>query len=391
MTATSPETGDLKTTPLRHLHESLGGRLVPFAGYAMPVQFEGIIAEHAWTRQKAGLFDVSHMGQRFVSGPDHGTTAKALEALTPGAFQNLGPGRMRYTLLLNEAGGILDDLIITRSASADDDGKLMLVVNAACKETDDAHIRANLPAGVEYVTIEDRALLALQGPAAAEVLAGPCAKSTSLTFMMATSAEFVLTDGGTDGRSVDCHLSRSGYTGEDGFELSVPAADAEAVARALLDHDLVKPIGLGARDSLRLEAGLPLYGHDLDATTSPVEAGLTFAVSKARREAGDFPGADRILAELADGPGRRLVGIRPSGRAPVREGAAITSPDGAAIGIVTSGGFGPTVGGPVAMGYVDPAFAEPGNQVQLAGRRGPEAAVTAALPFVPHNYVRTAK
>ena len=385
--ATNPETGGLKNTPLTVLHDSLGGRLVPFAGYLMPVQFEGIIAEHAWTREKAGLFDVSHMGQRFLAGPDHETTAKALEALTPGAFQSLGAGRMRYTLLLNETGGILDDLMVTRSASPDDDGKLMLVVNAACKDVDDAHIRANLPAGVDYITIEDRALLALQGPAAAEVLAGHCAKAASLTFMTATSAEFML----GDGRNIDCHVSRSGYTGEDGFELSVPSADAEAVARALLADDLVKPIGLGARDSLRLEAGLPLYGHDLDATTSPVEAGLTFAVAKARREAGDFPGAKRILTELADGPARKLAGILPSGRAPVREGAQILSPDGAAIGVVTSGGFGPTLGGPVAMGYVDPAFTEPGRQVQVAGRRGPEAAVISALPFVPHNYVRAAK
>jgi aminomethyltransferase len=385
--ATNTQTGDLKNTPLTALHDSLGGRLVPFAGYLMPVQFEGIIAEHSWTRQKAGLFDVSHMGQRFLAGPDHETTAKALEALTPGAFQNLSAGRMRYTLLLNQSGGILDDLMVTRSASTEDDGKLFLVVNAACKDADDAHIRANLPDSVDYVTIEDRALLALQGPAAAEILAGHCAESAGLTFMMATSAEFTL----PDGRSVDCHVSRSGYTGEDGFELSVPAADAEAVARALLDHDLVRPIGLGARDSLRLEAGLPLYGHDLDATTSPVEAGLTFAVAKARREAGTFPGAERILTELADGPARKLTGILPSGRAPVREGAEILAPDGAKIGVVTSGGFGPTLGGPVAMGYVDPAFAEPGNEVQLAGRRERLAAVIAALPFVPHNYVRAAK
>ena len=385
--ATNPQAGDLKKTPLTRLHESLGGRLVPFAGYLMPVQFEGIIAEHAWTRQKADLFDVSHMGQRFLAGPDHETTAKALEALTPGAFQSLAAGRMRYTLLLNAAGGILDDLMVTRSASPDDDGRLMLVVNAACKDADDAHIATHLPAGVEYVTIEDRALLALQGPAAAGVLAGHCGKAAGLTFMTAASAEFTL----ADGRSVDCHVSRSGYTGEDGFELSVPSGDAEAVARALLAHDLVKPIGLGARDSLRLEAGLPLYGHDLNATTSPVEAGLTFAVAKARREAGDFPGAKRILTELADGPARKLAGILPSGRAPVREGAEILSPDGAAIGVVTSGGFGPTLGGPVAMGYVDPAFTEPGRQVQVAGRRGPEAAVISALPFVPHNYVRAAK
>jgi aminomethyltransferase len=294
---------------------------------------------------------------------------------------------MRYTLLLNEAGGILDDLIVTRSASPDDDGKLMLVVNAGRKDADDAHIAANLPAGVEYVTIEDRALLALQGPAAAEVLAGHCARSAGLTFMTATSAEFAL----PDGSSIDCHVSRSGYTGEDGFELSVPAAGAEAVARALLNHDLVKPIGLGARDSLRLEAGLPLYGHDLDETTSPVEAGLGFAIARARREAGAFPGAKRILRELAEGPARKLAGIAPSGRAPVRQGAQILSPEGAAIGVVTSGGFGPTIGGPVAMGYVDPAFSGPGSEIQLTGRRGPEPAIIAALPFVPHKYVRAAK
>lgn len=381
------KTGDLKTTPLTALHQSLGGRLVPFAGYGMPVQFEGILAEHAWTRQKAGLFDVSHMGQRVLAGPNHETTAKALEALTPGAFQSLRAGRMRYTLLLNETGGILDDLMVTRTDLPDDEGKLMLVVNAGRKGADDAHIAAHLPASVEYIPIEDRALLALQGPAAAEVLAGPCAKAAGLTFMRATRAEFAL----PDGAMVDCLVSRSGYTGEDGFELSVPAADAEAVARALLGHDLVKPIGLGARDSLRLEAGLPLYGNDLDETTSPVEAGLSFAIAKARREAGDFPGAKRILTELAQGPARKLAGILPSGRAPVRQDAQILSPEGAAIGVVTSGGYGPTIGGPVAMGYVDLAYSEPGIKVQLAGRRGLEAAVITALPFISHHYVRAAK
>ena len=370
----------LKRTPLHALHLELGGRMVPFAGYAMPVQYEGILAEHRWTREHAGLFDVSHMGQRFLIGPDHERTAAALERLTPGAFRALGLGRMRYTLLLNDAGGTIDDLMVTRSVSEDDDGRLALVFNAARKDIDDEYFCDRLTDDVTLHTADDRALLALQGPEAAAVMERHCPKAAKLSFMSGTSAEF-------DG--IDCHVSRSGYTGEDGFEISVAAAQVETLARTLLAEPEVKPIGLGARDSLRLEAGLPLYGHDLDEGTSPVEASLAFAIAKRRREEGGFPGAKRILKELSEGPKRLRVGIRPAGRAPVREGAEILAPDGARIGTVTSGGFGPTVNHPVAMGYVAAAYSEPGTAVQLKGRRGEEPAEIAALPFVPHRYHRT--
>jgi aminomethyltransferase len=354
--------------------------MVPFAGYSMPVQYEGILAEHRWTREHAGLFDVSHMGQRFLVGPDHETVAAALEALTPGDFRSLKLGGMRYTLLLNEGGGIIDDLMVTRSVSEAEDGGLMLVFNASRKEIDDAYIGERLPAGVTLHTMEDRALLALQGPKAGEVLARHCPKAADLTFMTATSAEF-------DG--IDCHVSRSGYTGEDGFEISVPAEHVGTVARALLSESEVKPIGLGARDSLRLEAGLPLYGHELDETTSPVEAGVTFAIAKSRREEGGFPGADRIRRELAEGPGRKRVGIRPAGRAPVRDGVDLLGADGAPIGAITSGGFGPSVNAPVAMGYVAADFAEPGTQILARGRRGDEPAEVVPLPFVAPRYRRS--
>ena len=375
----APEPDDFRETPLIGLHRELGARIVPFAGYSMPVQYEGTLAEHRWTRDKAGLFDVSHMGQRFLIGPDHQTTARALESLTPGAFVALGLGRMRYTLLLSDTGGIIDDLMVTRSTSEADDGGLMLVFNGARKEIDDAYIRERLPDGVRLEAMEDRALLALQGPEAAAALARHCPKAAELTFMTARSAEF----GG-----LDCHVSRSGYTGEDGFEISIAAEHAETLARALLAEPEVKPIGLGARDSLRLEAGLPLYGHDLDETTSPVEAALAFAIPKSRREAGGFPGEERILKELSDGPARLRVGIRPGGRAPIREGAEILGPGDTRIGEVTSGGFGPTVGAPVAMGYVAAPYAEIGARIQLGGRRGAEPAEIAQLPFVPPRYVR---
>ncbi len=369
----------LSRTALHDLHLEIGARMVPFAGYSMPVQYEGILAEHRWTREHAGLFDVSHMGQRFLIGPDHETTSAALERLTPGDFAALGPGRMRYTLLLNDSGGIIDDLMVTRPGSENDDGAIGLVFNAGRKEFDDDYFSARLPDDVTLQTANDRALLALQGPEAAAVMARHCRKAAALTFMGTTSSEF-------DG--IDCHISRSGYTGEDGFEISVPVGDAENLARALLAEPEVKPIGLGARDSLRLEAGLPLYGHDLDETISPVEADLGFAISKRRRAEGGFPGAERILKELADGPSRKRVGIRPAGRAPVREGAEVVV-EGEVVGLVTSGGFGGTVNAPVAMGYVAPKFAEPGTKLATRGRRGDEAAEIAALPFVPHRYFRT--
>jgi aminomethyltransferase len=371
---------NLRRTALYDLHVSLGARMVPFAGYAMPVQYEGILGEHRWTREHAGLFDVSHMGQRFLVGPDHATTAVALEKLTPGKFGSLGLGRMRYTLLLSDSGGIIDDLMVTRSTSETDDGSLGLVFNAGRKEIDDDYFCDRLPDDVTLHTADDRALLALQGPEAATVMARHCPIAKNLVFMSATSAEF-------DG--IDCSVSRSGYTGEDGFEISVPSSDVEHVARALLAEPEVKPIGLGARDSLRLEAGLPLYGHDLDEIISPIEADLVFAVAKARRSTGGFPGAKRILKELREGPSRKRVGIRPSGRAPVRDGAKILAPDGREIGIVTSGGFGPTVNAPVAMGYVETAFSSLGTEVLTSGRRDNEPATIAALPFVPHRYVRS--
>jgi aminomethyltransferase len=371
---------NLRETPLAGLHRELGARMVPFAGYAMPVQYrDGILAEHLHTRAEAGLFDVSHMGQAFLVSPDHATTAAALEALTPGDFQSQPLGRVRYTLLLNPQGGIVDDLMVTRSVSADDDGMLMLVVNASRKAIDYEVITTQLPPGVRLEPSDDRALLALQGPKAAEVIARHSPAAAALGFMTAAATSI-------DG--IDLHVSRSGYTGEDGFELSVKADHAERLARLLLAEPEVKPIGLGARDSLRLEAGLPLYGNDIDDATSPVEADLAFAIAKRRREEGGFPGAERILRELRDGAERRRVGIRPDGRAPAREHTPVASAEGTPIGEITSGGYGPTAGGPVAMGYVATAFSAPGTPLVLSVRGRDHPATVAALPFVPHRYHR---
>ena len=370
----------LAHTPLHALHVARGARLVPFAGYEMPVQYaDGIIAEHTHTREAAGLFDVSHMGQAFLVGPDHATAARALEALVPADIVNLAPGRQRYTQLTDTDGGILDDLMVTRSAEPEEDGVLMLVVNAAGKEADYAHIAPALPANVRLIRADHRALIALQGPKAAAVLERHCASAAAMPFMSARSASF-------DG--IDCHVSRSGYTGEDGYEISVKANRVRAIAERLLGHAEVKPIGLGARDSLRLEAGLCLYGHDIDTTTSPVEAALAWSIQKRRREESGFPGAERVLAELRDGPRRLRVGLRPEGRIPAREGAEIKSSDGTPIGKVTSGGFGPSLGAPIAMGYVERAFAEPGTPVALVVRGKDIPASVAALPFVPHRYYR---
>ena len=370
----------LRETPLAALHRELGARMVPFAGYVMPVQYPaGILAEHRHVRTAAGLFDVSHMGQAFLVGPDHATTAKALETLTPGDFLGLGSGRIRYTLLMTEDGGIIDDMMVTRSVSVDDDGRLMLVVNAARKEVDYAEFAARLPAGVARERADDRALLALQGPAAAPVLDRLAPGAAGLGFM--TAAPFAFND-------MPCHISRSGYTGEDGFEISMPAAKAEAFARALLAEPEVQPIGLGARDSLRLEAGLCLYGHDIDTTTTPAEADLGFAVGKRRRAEGGFPGAGRVLREFAEGPPKLRVGLTLDGKAPAREGAAIKNMAGDHIGEVTSGGFGPTVGGPIAMGYVDAADSAVGTKVLIDVRGRDLAATVAPLPFVPHRYFR---
>ncbi len=370
----------LKQTPLHPLHVARAARMVPFAGYDMPVQYaDGILAEHAHVRAHAGLFDVSHMGQAFLVGADHESVARALETLVPADILNLAPGKQRYTQLLDESGGILDDLMVTRSADAHEDGVLMLVVNAACKHADYAHLEARLPAGVRFLRADHRALVALQGPHAADVLARHARDTRDMAFMTAKTTEI-------DG--IGCHVSRSGYTGEDGYEISVKATRVRAIAERLLDDARVKPIGLGARDSLRLEAGLCLYGHDIDTTTSPVEAALAWSIQKRRRAEGGFPGAARVQSELSDGPARLRVGLKPDGRAPAREGAEIRSADGVAIGKVTSGGFAPTLGAPIAMGYVARAYAEPGTAVTLVVREKELPAKVAALPFVPHRYVR---
>ena len=363
----------LKSTPLTSLHRSLGAKLVPFAGYEMPVQFaDGILKEHLHTRTAAGLFDVSHMGQVALRG---GEAAAALERLAPGDLQSLRPGRMRYTMLLNAAGGILDDLMVTRT----DDG-LFVIVNAACKEADVAHLRAGLPSSVQVVPQEDRALLALQGPKAADALQRHTNASLAGLRFMSSAAMTVA--------GADCFVSRSGYTGEDGFEISAPAVAAANLAERLLAEPEVRPIGLGARDSLRLEAGLCLYGHDIDASTTPVEAGLAWAIGKRRREEGGFPGDAVIRRQLAEGAPRRRVGIRPDGRAPVREGAVLTDPDGAEIGRVTSGGFGPSVGAPVAMGYVAANRSAAGTGLQATVRGKPLPVRVAEMPFVEHRYYR---
>ncbi|MCH2395623.1 glycine cleavage system aminomethyltransferase GcvT [Oceanibaculum sp.] len=362
----------LLTTPLNALHRELGGKMVEFAGYEMPVQYPaGIMAEHLHTRDKAGLFDVSHMGQVKLSGEG---ADKALEMLVPGEIQALKPGRQRYTLFTNEQGGILDDLMVTRF-----NDHLFLVVNAACKTQDIEHMRAHLPSGVTLEVMFERALMALQGPAAKAVMArlGPAA--CELTFMGGARVEI----GG-----IWCTVTRSGYTGEDGFEISVDEDKADKLARLLLDQPEVMPIGLGARDSLRLEAGLCLYGHDIDTGTTPIEADLAWAIGKRRREEGGFPGADIILDQLKNGTARKRVGIRPEGRAPAREHTELTDAEGRRIGEITSGGFGPSVGGPVAMGYVETAFASEGTDINAMVRGKALPAKVASMPFTPHRYHR---
>ena len=371
-------TENLKKTPLHALHRSLGGKMVGFAGYDMPVQFQGggVLKEHLHTREKAGLFDVSHMGQAVIVGPDHQTTAAALEMLVPGEIAKLGVSRQRYTVLTNDDGGILDDLIVSRPPS---DGRLNIVVNAACKEHDYSWIESRLPDGVSLETFDNRALLALQGPKAAEILAALAPESVSLKFM--TFAEMKV---GT----ITAVVSRCGYTGEDGFEISIWEDDAATLADQLLASPDVLPIGLGARDSLRLEAGLCLYGHDLDGTTSPIEGNIKFAIGARRRTEGGFPGDNRILKEIASGPSRLRVGIQPDGRAPAREGVEIHDADGKKIGTVTSGGFGPTVQAPIAMGYVDTAMSALGTRVNLLVRGKSQPATIVEMPFVAHQYFR---
>ncbi len=366
---------DLKRLVLHDLHVALGGKMVPFAGYEMPVQYpEGVMKEHLHTRVAAGLFDVSHMGQ-VILRPKAGMEALklAFEALMPVDVLGLPQGRQRYGLFTNDGGGILDDLMFTNRGD-----HLYAVVNAACKADDIAHMTAMMP-GVEVQPVTDRALLALQGPGAEAALAVLLPEVTAMRFM--------------DHRVLgDIWVSRSGYTGEDGFEISIPDADAEGFARKLLAQPGVAPIGLGARDSLRLEAGLCLYGHDIDTTTSPVEANLTWAIQKARRTGGaregGFPGAARILKELAMGPERLRVGLGPEGRAPMREGVELFAPDGTPVGRVTSGGFGPTVGAPIAMGYVARHFSAIGSSLdgEVRGKRMPVTVTD--LPFQPTTYKR---
>jgi aminomethyltransferase len=352
--------------PLDGWHRTRGARMVPFAGYAMPIQYEGIIAEHLWTRESAGLFDVSHMGQLLVSGDK---ADKALEAVLPGDIVGLGRDRIRYSLLLGEEGGILDDLMVTRRG----DG-LYVVVNGATKYDDIAYLHEMLPDTVTLNHMDEQALLALQGPKAVDALARVAPGVEALTFM--TAGAFTI-----DG--VKAWISRSGYTGEDGFEISIPQEAATQIAGLLADQPEVKPIGLGARDSLRLEAGLPLYGHDLDPETTPVSADLGFALSKRRREEGGFAGADRVLAEYRDGAATKRVGLMVEGRQPVREGAVVVGG-----GRVTSGGFSPSLQRPIAMAFVPAASSAPGTVLSIEQRGKIFQATVTPMPFVPHRYHR---
>ncbi len=356
-------------------HRAHGARMVPFAGYEMPIQYEGIVAEHDWTRAHAGLFDVSHMGQLTLEGPDGdiAAAAEALEALVPGLVSSLKPGRMRYTLLLAEDGGILDDLMVTNTGQ-----HVALVVNGACKWDDIAFLREHLPDDITLTHHEDQALLALQGPEAVDALGELVPAAAELVFMTA---------GFYDWNGVPLWISRAGYTGEDGFEISVPAEHAEKLATALVEDKRVKSIGLGARDSLRLEAGLPLYGHDLTAEIDPVTAELTFALSKKRREAGGYHGHARISGALSDGAAQKRVGLVLDGRLPAREGSEIFAGD-AQVGTVTSGGFSPTLGHPIAMGYVDAAHAEIDTALEVQVRNKRLPARVAKMPFVQHRYFR---
>jgi aminomethyltransferase len=366
----------LAQTPLHALHLELGGKMVPFAGYEMPLQYPtGIMKEHNHTRDSAGLFDVSHMGQVKLIGPE---AAAALETLVPVDVIDLPTGHQRYALFTNDSGCILDDLMIFNAGD-----HLFLVINAACKDQDVAHMRTHLASRCELVELEDRALLALQGPKAGEVMARLSREASQLIFM---------NGGWFDLDGAQCLVTRSGYSGEDGFEISVPSDQAEALARTLLGWDEVAAAGLGARDSLRLEAGLCLYGNDLDATTTPVEASLLWALSKVRRTGGaregGFPGAEVILGQIAEGAERKRVGILPEGKAPVREGSELQNLEGQPVGTITSGCFGPTLGAPVAMGYVQTSYAKLGTELRAVVRGKPRAVKVAKTPFVPQRYYR---
>ncbi len=360
-----------ETLVLDGWHRGLGARMVSFAGYEMPIQYaSGIMAEHNWTRASASLFDVSHMGQLMVTGEG---AAAALEVILPGNIASLGDGRMRYSLILNEEGGVLDDLMVTRRGEG-----FYLVVNGAMKWDDIGHLAEYLPDAVTLNHMAEHALLALQGPRAVEALSSLLPGAEALFFMQAGAFAW---------KGEELWVSRSGYTGEDGFEISLPEGLAEAFASALLSHEAVQPAGLGARDSLRLEAGLPLYGHDLDETTDPIGAGLGFAIPKGRRAAGGFIGDAAIAKVVAQGAPRIRVGLAFDGRQPAREGAPIMA-DGMPVGAVTSGGFSPTLGKPIAMGFVDPAHAAIGTALAAEVRGKPLFATVVALPFVPHRYHR---
>ncbi|HCL3145401.1 TPA: glycine cleavage system aminomethyltransferase GcvT [Pseudomonas aeruginosa] len=371
-------TDNLAKTPLHALHLELGARMVPFAGYDMPVQYPlGVLKEHLHTREQAGLFDVSHMGQIILRG-EH--AARALENLVPVDIADLPVGMQRYALFTNLEGGILDDLMVARLA----EDKLFVVVNAACKDQDLAHLQKHLGEQCEIESLfESRALLALQGPAAAEVLGRLAPEVKKMTFMQFGSVRL---------NGVECYVSRSGYTGEDGYEISVPVAQADGLARTLLAQPEVQPIGLGARDSLRLEAGLCLYGHDMDQLTTPIEASLAWAISKARRadgvRAGGFPGDDLVFAQQREGVVSKRVGLLPQERVPVREGAEIVDAAGTVIGRVTSGGFGPSLGAPVAMGYVAATHATLDSEIWALVRGKRVAMKVAKTPFVPQRYYR---
>ncbi len=378
----SENTENLKQLPLGDWHRSLGARMVPFAGYEMPVQYEGVMAEHIWTRTEAGLFDVSHMGQVNLSGEG---AAEALEAITPGNLSALGAGKIRYTLLLAQDGGILDDLMVTNTGR-----NLYLVVNGATKHDDIAYMRQQLPVSVTLDHLEDAALLALQGPKAGEALVKLDVQPLEAGWPVPADLHF-MEAGPFLWNAIPLGISRSGYTGEDGFEISVPAEHAEALASALTDLEEVRPIGLGARDSLRLEAGLPLYGHDMDAGVLPVEANLNFALSKIRREEGKFAGAERVLAQYPDKSEIKRVGLFIDGRQPVREGADVVDDAGNSIGKVTSGGFSPTLQRPIAMAYVPRELSATGTAITVLQRKKQIACTVADMPFVPHNYHRKPK
>ena len=371
----------LKTTPLTEAHIALGARMVPFAGYSMPVQYaDGVMKEHLWTRESAGLFDVSHMGQARLRGV---APLAAFEEIVPGDFIGLKPGRQKYSMLLNRQGGIIADLMAGRPVAPDGtvDEALFVIVNGASKDNDFRIIHDELSPQMQIERLEDRALIALQGPKAAAVLTAHVPAVADMAFMDIRALPAF---------GVDAIISRSGYTGEDGFEISIPADAAARVWALLLEDERVKPIGLGARDSLRLEAGLPLYGHDLDETVSPIEAGLAFAINKNRREQRDFPGAARIARELAEGPARVRVGLKVKEGAPAREGAEVADEAGQVVGVVTSGGYSPSLKQGIALAFVPPALSAPGTALKVIVRGKPQAAEVVKPPFVPHRYARKA-